>query len=188
MGAELYWKLVDSLLTPDEVVEVPSFWTWKVEEFFWRPLEIDDRVRRVIFTLPSVADCYLAQLCCDSQGNPVVGVGERIAQEMEQILAWYPFVDEVIVRGETSCTCGIGTRVVPPEVVDFLATLMASEVVKVTVLEMLENKRLARSVFGFDDGDVSKLRYCRPICREGRMIFTMKEYFEWFKSSRSVDR
>jgi hypothetical protein len=155
--------LDDEVISPDEVVEVPSFWTWKVDEVFWRPLEIDDRIRQVNFTLPSIGDCHKAQLYCDSRGKPVTKVGARIAREVHYIMDYYPCVEKVELRGETPCLTGRVTMELPLEVVEF----MMGRDVHVDIPKMQENRKLKSRIVGFDEGELPELKYDVPVWREG---------------------
>jgi hypothetical protein len=160
----------------EKEVEIPSFWTWRVDSPFWRPPGVDDSVRRVVFTSCSIVDCWLVQLCCDLQGNPVIDVGAKIEKEVREILKYYPSVKEVVLRGETPQIDQPEMKEFPFDVAKSVSGHWMKEQIVTKLEEMQENSLLKRSVFGFDDEDVMKLEFIRPVTIEGRLVYTMKEY------------
>jgi hypothetical protein len=171
----------DRDLLREVMAEVPSFWEWRVDEPFWRPPGVDDSVRRVVFTLPSVADCKSAEWYKDSRGKPVTKVGARIAREVEEILKYYPSVSTVELRGRTSYVFSPDTRSVPYEVTKLVSSLKD---VKMEECIMQENPLLMYSVVGFDDAVANELRYCRLPPRGGHQDVEVKRHSRilgWFR-------
>jgi hypothetical protein len=159
-----------------DVMRVPSFWEWRVDEPFWRPEVEDTQVRRVIFTLPSVEDCWFAERFKDSKGNPVVDVRAKIAQEVKDILKYYPSVSTVELRGETPQLRVLTTFKIPPEVVDFAKSLKNVKTEVYEMNNMRQNDELVNSVFGYDDKDVPDLEYCQPYLFAGQWVTKAREH------------